>query len=356
MLVHYSRELPLVLTTDASSVGVGAVLSHVTPAGERPVAYASRALIAAERGYAQTDREALAIVFGVRKFHQYLYGRKFKLKTDHKPLTYIFGDNVGIPVMAAARLQRWALLLSGYSYDIEYVSSKDNSADALSRLPCREKRDKPSKEVTYCKFVEDFLPITNEQVRNETAKDPVLSRVLLYIQSGWPSVCPDEDLKAYFCRRNELYLDYRCIMCGYRMVIPTALQKGILKQLHSSHMGIVRTKSLVCVIVWWPGVDEAVETDCRRCETCAAEAAAPPRSPPQPWPYALQPWSRIHIDFLGPYHGKTYLVVIDASSKWLECFLKSYAYYERPSLDSGYLWNWYRIRDHRSRASSSATF
>lgn len=123
VLIHYSADLPVVLTVDASSAGVGAVLAHVTAAGERPVAYASRSLSQAERSYSQIDREALAIVFGV-KFHQYLYGRKFVIRTDHKPLTYIFGDKVGIPIMAASRLQRWAVLLSGYTYNIEYVTSK----------------------------------------------------------------------------------------------------------------------------------------------------------------------------------------------------------------------------------------
>ncbi|XP_073964383.1 uncharacterized protein [Choristoneura fumiferana] len=93
VLAHYSPELPLVLTTDASSVGVGAVISHTWPDGtERPIAYASRVLNKAEKSYSQIEREALAIIYGVKKFHQYLYGRKFVLRTDHKPLVTIFGD------------------------------------------------------------------------------------------------------------------------------------------------------------------------------------------------------------------------------------------------------------------------
>ncbi|XP_063370633.1 uncharacterized protein K02A2.6-like [Cydia amplana] len=159
VLTHYSEELPLILTCDASGVGVASVISHITEHGERPVAYASRTLTAAERAYAQIDREALAIVYGIRKFHQYLYGRKFILRTDHKPLTYIFGDKVGIPVMAASRIQRWAVLLSGYDYQIEYVASKQNCADALSRLPqAKEGAAGREEEVTYVNFVENFLP------------------------------------------------------------------------------------------------------------------------------------------------------------------------------------------------------
>ncbi|XP_063540822.1 uncharacterized protein K02A2.6-like [Cydia strobilella] len=320
VLVHYSGSLPLVLTSDASGVGIGCVISHLTPEGERPVAYASRTLTPAERGYAQIDREALALVYGIRKFHQYLYGRKFILRTDHKPLTYIFGDKVGIPVMAASRLQRWAILLSGYNYEIEYVPSSKNCADALSRLPQGGQDQKQNQEVTYLNFVEDFLPVTNEQVKSATSHDVTLSRVLSYVQSGWPTSCQDEEIKPFLLRRHEMYVDRGCLMWGYRMVIPAILRETVLKQLHVSHMGIVKTKALARSYVWWPNIDAEVEAQCRQCETCAAEAPAPTHAPPSPWPYSTHVWSRLHVDFLGPFKGKTFLVLIDSSSKWLEIF------------------------------------
>ncbi|XP_061717584.1 uncharacterized protein K02A2.6-like [Cydia pomonella] len=320
VLVHYSGSLPLVLTSDASGVGIGCVISHLTPEGERPVAYASRTLTSAERGYAQIDREALALVYGIRKFHQYLYGRKFILRTDHKPLTYIFGDKVGVPVMAASRLQRWAILLSGYNYEIEYVPSSKNCADALSRLPQGGHDQKQNPEVTYLNFVEDFLPVTNEQVKSATSRDVTLSRVLAYVQSGWPTSCQDEEIKPFLLRRHEMYVDRGCLMWGYRVVVPTILREAVLKQLHVSHMGIVKTKALARSYVWWPNIDADVEALCRQCETCAAEAPAPAHAPPSPWPYSTHVWSRLHVDFLGPFKGKTFLVLIDSSSKWLEIF------------------------------------
>lgn len=142
--------------------------------------------------------------------------------------------------MAASRLQRWAILLAGYTYDIEYVPSARNCADALSRLPQPTQGVEHKSEVTYLNFVENFLPITNNKVREATKKDPVLSRIILYIQSGWPAQCTDDNIKPYYNRRNELYVERGCIMWGYRVVIPLALQVTILKQLHSSHMGIVK--------------------------------------------------------------------------------------------------------------------
>uniref|UniRef100_A0A1X7US55 Reverse transcriptase domain-containing protein n=1 Tax=Amphimedon queenslandica TaxID=400682 RepID=A0A1X7US55_AMPQE len=106
---------------------------------ERPIAYASRTLSSAERNYSQLEKEGLAIIFAVRKFHQYLFGCKFIIYSDHKPLKYLFSVHHQVPVMAAARIQRWSLLLSSYQYEIQYRPGKSMSnADALSRLPTSE--------------------------------------------------------------------------------------------------------------------------------------------------------------------------------------------------------------------------
>ncbi|KAL5474436.1 hypothetical protein EMCRGX_G026382 [Ephydatia muelleri] len=119
---------------------VGAVLAHTFPDGsEHPVAFASRTLAPAEKNYSQLDKEGLAIIFGVEKFHNFLFGRQFTIFTDHKPLKHLFGEDKPIPPMASARLQRWALKLSAYQYKIAHKPGKDNAnADILSRLPLPE--------------------------------------------------------------------------------------------------------------------------------------------------------------------------------------------------------------------------
>ena len=106
VLAHYNTAMPLKLDCDASPYGVGAVLSHLYEDGsERPIAYASRTLSLAKRYYALIEK-GLALIFGVKKFHKFVYGQHFTLVTDHKPFMVIMGSKRGLPALAAARLQR----------------------------------------------------------------------------------------------------------------------------------------------------------------------------------------------------------------------------------------------------------
>ena len=95
--MHFNSKLPITLATDSSSYGLGAVLSHVLPHGiEQPIAFASRTLSCSEVNYSQIEKEELAIICGVHKFHQYLYGKPFVLVTDHKPLTTLLGSKTSV--------------------------------------------------------------------------------------------------------------------------------------------------------------------------------------------------------------------------------------------------------------------
>ena len=129
--------MPITLAADASAYGVGAVISQkYQDDSEHPIAFTSWTLTPTEQKYAQVEREALALVFGVKPYHQYLYGRKFTLITDHKLLTNILGPHQAIPTLAAAHLQRWAITLSTYDYEIQFRPMEEHAnADGLSHLP-----------------------------------------------------------------------------------------------------------------------------------------------------------------------------------------------------------------------------
>lgn len=214
VLVHYDTEKPLRFACDASLYGVGAVISHVMDNGdERPVAFASRTLTEAEQKYAQIEKEALAIIYRVKKFHKYLYGRKFTLITDHKPLLAILGPKSAVPTLAALRMQRWALILMAYSYELEYKRSSDHlNADAMSRLPVTE-LDNTAQEsnIFYFSHVEE-LPVTAQDIKVSTSRDPLLSKVWSYTMNGWPNYLNDESLKPYFVKRHELSADQGCVL------------------------------------------------------------------------------------------------------------------------------------------------
>lgn len=124
----FSRSV--IVTTDASNVAIGAILSQGNIGSHLPISYISRTLNKAERNYNTTEKELLAIIWAVKQFRPYLFGCRFTVVTDHKPLTWLF--NVKDP---GARLMRWRLQLEEHDYDIAYKPGASNTnSDALSRI------------------------------------------------------------------------------------------------------------------------------------------------------------------------------------------------------------------------------
>lgn len=321
VLVHYDETKPIVLTCDASDYGIGACLSQIMPMNEEhPIAFASRTLNKTERNYSVIDKEACAIYFGVKKFEQYLVGRRFQIRTDHKPLTAIFGNKKGIPTTSANRLTRWAIYLSSFDFETVYIKGSTNScADTLSRLTnIVDSADETDDSVL--KFIDNHFkrPIRFDDVASQSKIDPVLSKAIEYVQREWPKVDSlDKELTKFFNRRDELSLDRGVLMLGSRVVIPKKFRATLLSEVHSCHTGIVRAKELVRSFFWWPGVDKELEDLIKSCEICRVNRNNPPSGEPSPWQTTTSPFERIHIDFCEVNHYY-FLVVVDAYSKWVE--------------------------------------
>lgn len=322
ILVHFNQKLPIILTTDASNTAVAGVLSHKYEDGSnRPIAYVSRALNNAEKNYSTIEKEALAIVYSVTKLKQYLLGTHFTLLTDHRPLLALFGEHKGIPVMAAARMQRRALILSGFDYSIEYIKGTFNIADSLSRIP-QAVTSTIIPEPTYIDYIGFVNPlqIDYNMVAKETRTDPILSKLSDSINNGFIKNLKSKEFEPYVLKADELTIESGCIMWGYRTVIPCKLRKFILETLHLSHFGIVKTKALARSYIWWPNIDKEIEALVKECHSCQSLQHSPEKSSIIPWKPTDSSWKRIHIDYAGPVNNFYLFVVIDSYSKWVEVF------------------------------------
>ncbi|PIO72744.1 integrase core domain protein [Teladorsagia circumcincta] len=325
LLTHYDPSKEIVVAADASEYGIGAVISHRFSDGtEKPIYHACRTLTAAEENYGQVEKEGLALVFAVRKFHRYLHGRHFKLLTDHKPLLAIYGSKKGIPVYTANRLQRWSLIMMNYNFTIEYRTTKNfGQADALSRLIA----DQPTSledaviaeinvdAVNLFSKTSTRLPVTADIVAEETLKDPQLKEVFQCVKTGkWPKK-PKNQLLRFNSMRNNLTTHRGCLLFGDRIVIPDKLQAAVLADLHDGHPGMSRMKMLARDYCYWPHIDKDIEDKVKSCNQCQENAKNPTKTSLCSWPDEEGPWIRIHADYAGPIDGRMFLVIVDAHSK-----------------------------------------
>ncbi|CAH8468827.1 unnamed protein product [Schistosoma haematobium] len=313
VLRTYSPNVHSVLITDASPVGIGAVLEQEG----RPVICISRKLTVTEHGYSQTQREALAVFWAVERLNKYLFGKKFTILTDHEALEFIYHPEKSLARSSAAMVQRWSIALSAYDYTVQHRSAKQ--IQHVEYIPRQSLQDKPI-NTSDCLLVQP-LPVRRSDLIRETRR--YFGCILSAIRKGWNANL-ERRFPIYFSKRDELSTTPDGILClNDRVVIPPSLRKSVHEDLHSGHLGVEKMKSLARLICWWPEINADICRTANNCEKCHQLKNHPSKW--VPWPVSSEAWQRIHADYCGPFLGKYYaLVVIDSFSKWPEVFFHDF--------------------------------
>lgn len=303
------------LIADASPNGLGAVLLQENAEGEtRIIAYASKALTDLEKKYFQTEREALALVWGVEKFSLYLLGRHFQLITDCKALKFLFNPRS----RPCPRIERWVLRLQSYDYEIMHEPGASNLADALSRLSVRiPKLFDTSGEAYVHHLLEYSVPeaVTLKDVMEASDQDAILQELHQALKTDvW-----NEEVKGFKQFKPELHAMESIIMRGDRLIIPEKLQQKVLLCAHEGHPGSSAMKRRLRQKVWWPKIDDHVEKCVKGCNACILVSSVGPPEPMRRSRMPTRAWSDVAVDFLGPLpSGHNLLVMIDYFSRFTE--------------------------------------
>ena len=312
-LAYFNPTAHTQVIVDASPVGLGAILVQRQCTGDyRPIQYSSRSLTDVERRYSQTEKEALAVVWGCERFHTYLYGLDFEIITDHKPLEVIYSPRS----KPSARIERWVLRLLPYRFTVRYRPGPTNAADALSRLP-QSSAPVHNLAEEYIRFVAtNAMPqaLTPREVEELSSVDPEIARLRKCVRQGvWVDCDP-----SYHRIKQELSIAGQLVLRGNRIVMPKDLRKRTLHLAHEGHQGIVRTKQRLREKVWWPGIDKDVERLVSSCRACQLVGSKPKPEPVTHTVLPEGPWEDLAIDLCDIPSGHHLLVVVDYYSRWQE--------------------------------------
>jgi hypothetical protein len=256
-LRYYDVAKPVTLQVDASQHGLGAALIQ----DNGPVAYASKALNETQRRYAQIEKELQAIVFGCKRFHQYVYGKTITIERDHKPLENILRKPLS---QAPSRLQK--MLMQVQEYDINLVYKKGSEmylADALSRaFPPELNEEQFERDMNSERFIHLMSTasyVTDRKIaaiKAEIRQGETMQTLREQIEKDWPehrSFVPSE-IRIYFPYLHDLTTQDDIIYKNNNILIPPKLREESLSKLHHSHQGIEKTKRFACETIFWPGM------------------------------------------------------------------------------------------------------
>ncbi|CAC5406110.1 unnamed protein product [Mytilus coruscus] len=209
---------------------------------DKLVEFASRSMTETDIRYTNIEKELLAILFGLERFHHYTYGKHVLVESDHKPLKAIVKKPLA---NTPPRLQRMLLRLRTYDFSVNYKSGKLMFVpDMLSRAYIKDGRDNISDDIEcFIIMVIKCMPVSDKkmvQIKDETEKVDKLSTVKKYIREGWPENKFDvpNTINEYWNCKSEITEYKRIVLKGEKIVIPSSLRDEMLKRLHESHLRI----------------------------------------------------------------------------------------------------------------------
>lgn len=309
----YDVNKPVTLSVDASSKNLGAALLQEG----QPIAYGARALTKSEMNYPQIEKEALAIQFGCKKFHEYVYGKELTVESDHKPLETIFKKNIQ---SAPARLQRIIFNLAPYAPKVIFKKGTEIPlADFLSR-DCDASNLKYEQEENL--NVTTILPMSfdaKEELISATKEDRHLQLLLQTIIQGFPekvSELPNE-LQHYFNFKEELSYLKGIIFKGNKIVIPKSQIPKMLKNIHQGHPGIQSCLRRARQILYWKGQYDDIIKLVKTCSVCEQTQKDNNKDIVLVKKIPTLPWQIVASD-LFELKGKTFLVICDSYSGYLD--------------------------------------
>jgi transposase InsO family protein len=312
-LGYYSKEDETYLYTDASGEGLGAVLVQKgSNQVNRVITCISRSLSKTEQQYPQVHREALAIVWAMKRLYYYLIGRQFTLYTDNQALKFIFGQHKDLTKRACNRAAMYALELQMFSYNVEHVPGKQNISDVLSRLVTKDQ----SVSINSIEWPdESCFAITTEMIKKETLSDESIQLIIRAIEeSDWSN----PQLKSFRVFKEEIYLWDGIVWKGDRIILPKSLRQNALQIAHLGHPGAISMKRMLRNRVWWPDMDEDVKQLIKSCNGCILVERT---DPPEPLKMTVMPeytWQHLAIDFFdASAHNIHLLVIVDYHSRYV---------------------------------------
>ena len=324
VLAHFNEKLPVTVQTDASHTGLGAVLLQDDGGGQRPIAFISRRLTDAETRYHANELECLAVVWALKKFRPYVYGKLFCVQTDSSAVRWLCEKKE-----LTGKFARWILTLQEYNFTISHIKGVDNCvADALSRDPVQE----TEREHAVVCFLQSKKPLgyTAEELAFQQRLDSQFKPFFALFPTGVNGtrkcrVSGDFAMsEGVLYRRNHREWGRKFLLC-----VPAPLRRSVLFSSHddpsASHLGVHKTLGRILERYWWPRLGRSVRDFVLSCSFCQMHKHATGRTagPLLPIPPPSRPFESINIDHLGPFKttsggNKHIIVAVDYLTKWVE--------------------------------------